>query len=263
MTGTASGNDVQQPGRARAIADRSQVDDDGDVLAAERGMPPHMLIDTEDPDTVEPAGDIEEELLAGGQDRGVDGVPRGTEACSDTTDRHPVDHEAFQCPQHRGPRQLRPWCSNCGEVFPPDAFAGWAPVAADSYVQDRRAPTEGDVDEPAHCGPAWYAFGSASLAPRVPVVGGGAAFQNRVIDGDGLSRHGQGVGVEETERVEIGRGEARLVHVEVFRMECVRTSIFRETSTSTQAATRPGRLHRPLHPQMRRATKRQILSSNQ
>src|SRR5699024_3402334 len=144
----ATRDDVQQPGRARAIAARSQGDDDGDVLAAERGLPPHMLIDTEDPDTVEPAGDIEEGLLAGGQDGGVDGVPRGTEACSDTTDRHPVDHEAFQCPQHRGPRQLRPWCSNCGEVFPPDAFAGWAPVAADSYVQDRRAPTEGDVDEP-------------------------------------------------------------------------------------------------------------------
>src|SRR5699024_1424295 len=64
------------------------------------GMPPDMLLDSEDADTVEPAGVIDQQLLAGGEDRGVDGVPRRAEACSDAADGHPVDDEAFQRPQH-------------------------------------------------------------------------------------------------------------------------------------------------------------------
>lgn len=97
-------NDVQQARGACLIADRGEIDDDCDELAAERRMPPHMLIDPENPHAVEPAGNIDQELLAGGEDHGVDGVPRRAEACSDTTDGHPVDDEAFQRPQRRRSR---------------------------------------------------------------------------------------------------------------------------------------------------------------
>lgn len=61
------------------------------------------------------------------------------------------------------------------------------------------------------------------------------------------------VGVKEAERIKIRGREARLIHVEVFQMESVGTLIFRETSTSTQAATRTGPHHHALHPQLRRA----------
>jgi hypothetical protein len=45
---------VQQPGGAGAVADRGQVDDHGDVLVALAGVPPHVLIDADHRDAVEP-----------------------------------------------------------------------------------------------------------------------------------------------------------------------------------------------------------------
>lgn len=121
-------------------------------------------------------------------------------------------------------------------------------------MQDRGAPAEGDVDESAHRGPAGNAFRPAFPAPGVGIVGGGAAFEDCVIDVGSLSCDGEVEGVEEAERVEIRGREARLVHVEVFRMESVRTSIFREASTSTRATTRADSQTRAVHPQLRRAT---------
>ena len=44
---------VEQPGRARAVADRRQVDDHSDVLVAVPGVAPDVLVDAQDPDAVE------------------------------------------------------------------------------------------------------------------------------------------------------------------------------------------------------------------
>jgi hypothetical protein len=45
---------VQQPGRAGAGADPGEVDDHGDVLVATAGVSPHVLIDADRGDAVEP-----------------------------------------------------------------------------------------------------------------------------------------------------------------------------------------------------------------
>lgn len=103
------------------VTDRGQIDDDGDALAAKRRVPPDVLVDTEHSHTVEPCWVSEQQLLAGGQDGGVDGVPCRAEVRGDAADGHPVDHEAFQRPQHGRPRKLRTWSSDRGEVFSPDA----------------------------------------------------------------------------------------------------------------------------------------------
>ena len=253
--------DEKTPGGAGLVADRGEIDDDSDVLAAKRCMPPHMLVHSQDADAIEPVGVIDQQLLAGGEDRGVDGVPRCAEARGDAADGHPVDDEAFQCPQHRRSRQLRPRRGDLGEVFTPDARAVRAAVAAHAHVhvQDRRPPTKRDVDEPTHHGPAWDAFRPTLATPAARIVGAGAAFEDRVIDVDRLPGHGQAVGVQEAERVKIRGREARLVHVEVFRTESVGTSIIRETSTSTPATTQTGPHHQALHPQLRRAALRWVM----
>lgn len=89
-------------------------------------------------------------------------------------------------------------------------------------MQDRGALAERDVDNLAHRGSVGEAFGPALPALGVRELGGGAAFQDCVIGIDCLPGEGQ---VEGAVRVEIGVREARLGHVEVFRMVCVRTSI--------------------------------------
>nr|BFF06738.1 hypothetical protein GCM10023233_17070 [Brevibacterium otitidis] len=53
-----------------------------------------------------------------------------------------------------------------------------------------------------------------------------AAFENRAVGVDRLSSRGQAEPVELTERIEIGRSEGSVGHVEVFQMVSVRTSIF-------------------------------------
>jgi len=61
---------------ACAGTDRGQVDDHGDVLVAVTGVAPHVLIDTEHLHAVEPAGILDQDPLALGQDGVVGGVPR-------------------------------------------------------------------------------------------------------------------------------------------------------------------------------------------
>lgn len=69
-------------------------------------------------------------------------------------------------------------------------------------MQDRGAPAERDVDEPADRGSARNAFRTALVAPGVLELGTGAAFEDRVIDVDSLPCDSQVEGIEEAERVE-------------------------------------------------------------
>lgn len=65
-----------------------------------------------------------------------------------------------------------------------------------------------------------------ATAPTAPVISSvGPAFQNRLVPGDVLAGAGQIEGVESAECREVRGRESRLGHVEVFRMDCVRTSI--------------------------------------
>ena len=101
--------------------------------------------------------------------------------------------------------------------------------------------------------PRGEAFGPALPAPGVRELGGGAAFQDCVIGIDRLPGDGQVEGVEEAERVEIGAREARLGHVEVFPVECVRTSIIGRPRGLSVERQDPAFSTWGLHPQLRRA----------
>jgi len=57
---------VQQPGRPSTGPDRGEVDDDGDVLVAAAGVPPHVLIDPDHGDGLEPGGVVDEHAASFG-----------------------------------------------------------------------------------------------------------------------------------------------------------------------------------------------------
>src|SRR5699024_3200256 len=65
-----------------------------------------------------------------------------------------------------------------------------------------------------------------AAAPSAPVISSvWLAFQDGLLPGDVLAGAGQIEGVESAECREVRGRESRLGHVEVFRMDCVRTSI--------------------------------------
>jgi hypothetical protein len=70
----------KQPCRAGAVADRGEVDDHGDVLVAAAGVAPHVLIDADHRDAVEPCRVLDQHPAALGEDRVVGGVPRHPKA---------------------------------------------------------------------------------------------------------------------------------------------------------------------------------------
>ena len=56
------------PVPCRAVTDGGEVDDDGDVLVAVPGVLPHVLIDSQDGDTVEACRIVDEPSVSLGQD---------------------------------------------------------------------------------------------------------------------------------------------------------------------------------------------------
>jgi hypothetical protein len=75
---------VQQPCRSRSVPDRGEVDDHGDVLLPAAGVPPDVLIHTDDPHPVEPARVLDQQTPAFVQNRAVGRVPGDAKACSDS-----------------------------------------------------------------------------------------------------------------------------------------------------------------------------------
>jgi hypothetical protein len=71
---------VQQPGRARAVTDRCQIDDDGDVLVPAAGVAPNMLINTNDLHPIEAVRVIDQHTPTLGQNGVVRGIPRHAQA---------------------------------------------------------------------------------------------------------------------------------------------------------------------------------------
>lgn len=79
--------------RACLVAHRGEVDDAGDVLVAEPGVSPHVLIDSQDSDTVEACRVGDDLTVPFGQDLVVGGVPRHGQARGDTRDGQVVHDE--------------------------------------------------------------------------------------------------------------------------------------------------------------------------
>ncbi|SMX62627.1 hypothetical protein BLIN101_00038 [Brevibacterium linens] len=182
-----------------------------------------MLVDTNDADRVETSRVVDQQPLTFSEDSGVRGVPgHGELACNDG---HGVviDDEGTQRPVEAGSRDLRSWwCRGCG-VLAPDAATLDAFVTAEAKMKRSWSVAERFVGQLADDG---VANDPVATAPSAPVISSvGLAFQDGLVPGDVLADTGQIEGVESAECREVRGEESRLGHVEVFRMDCVRTSI--------------------------------------
>ena len=214
---------VQQPGGAGAVTDRGQVDDDGDVLAAPAGVGPHVLVHADDADAIETSGVVDQQLLAGGQDRIVGGVPGNIETGGDPGDGQAIDDHALERPQRGVPGEDSAGLG-CGRgVLTPHTAAVRASVPANSDLQHRGTPAQRDVGETPDNRASGDALLAALMAPVVRLAH--ATLQHRSMRLDQLPRHGQAQPVELAESIEIGRGKGSVEHVEVFQMASVGPSI--------------------------------------
>jgi len=214
---------IQQPRRAGAAADRRQVNDHGDVLAATAGVPPHVLIDTDDLHPVEPAGVADQDPLALGQDRDVGGVPRNCQSLGNAGDAQVLADDPFQGPPQPAARQLRPRLGCPAGVLPPHMPAAGAPVADDRDQQDRRPPPQRLMCQAADHGIAGHALAAATAAPLVGLDD--PAGEYRPIGLQTLAHDTQPQLVKAAELGQVRAREGTVVHVEVFRMGSVRTPI--------------------------------------
>ena len=189
-------------------------------------MTPDVLVDTDRGHPVEPTRVVDESPLAFGDDHGVRRVPRHTEASGRTRDGEVVDHDRLQRPGESTTGDLRPWRRRLRHVLPPRPPTVITPVAADPDQQRRRPVPERLVRQPADHRVAHDAFSTALPTPRVLLDD--ATLDDRTLRPDPLPDGFKTELVETAERSQIGRGESRLGHVEVFQMGSVGTSILED-----------------------------------
>ena len=72
----AARDHVQEPGGATAVADGRQVQDDGDIFVAVRGVAPYVFIHADDSHAFKPGRVVDQWALSFGQDSGVSGSSR-------------------------------------------------------------------------------------------------------------------------------------------------------------------------------------------
>ena len=237
---------VQQPRGPRLLVDWGEVDDHGDVLIAVAGVAPDVLIDTEHPNPVEPAGVIDEHSAPLGEDRIIGRVPGHPETCGDARDGQMVDHDPFQSPPHPATGQLRPLGRRSGEVLTPGTPAPRAPVATDAHQQRRRAMPERLMRQTPRIRPSRQRLAAAAPAPRIRLSD--PALDHRPIRVQTLADGHEAELVEAAEDREIRTRKGSVRHVEVFRqMASVRTSII--------GGPRPSSGHRRAQPATRSSTK--------
>src|SRR5699024_226683 len=105
-----SGHHVEQTCWACCLADRGEVDDDGDVLVATPSVPPYVLGDTDDADPVETRRVIDQQPVTLSEHCGARGVPGHGEFARDHAHGVVVDAGGTQRPADAGSRDLR----SCG-----------------------------------------------------------------------------------------------------------------------------------------------------
>jgi len=225
-------SNVEQPGGSGAVADRGQVDDHGDVLLAAAGVPPHVLVDSDDGDAVEAGLVVDQHPPTFGQDSGVGGVPRDREGLGHPRHCQVLNHDPDQGPAHRRARQLRPRIRSRRGVLPPHPPAALAAVAAHPDQQRRRPPPERFVRQPPRHRPTRRALGPALSAERVVIARDHAALEHRPVRLQMLPDHDETELVQAAERRQVRCAEGSVVHVEVFRMGRVRTPILGDLDPS-------------------------------
>jgi hypothetical protein len=182
-----------------------------------------MLIHPDRLDAVEPAGVVDQDPLALGQDRVIGGVPRNAEPLSDPRHGQVATHDPFQRPPQPPTRQLRPRLRRPGGVLTPHMPTPATPVPAHRDLQHRRAPPQRLVRQPTHHGVAEHPLATATAAP--PVRLGDPASKHRTPRLEPLPDHLQTQLIDPAERRQVRAGEGSVGHVEVFRMVSVRTPI--------------------------------------
>ena len=218
---------VQQPSRPGAVADAGEVDDHGDVLVAAAGVSPHVLIDPDDLHSVEPAGVLDQDTAAFGQDRVVRGVPRHPQPLGDAGHGEVLDHDGFQRPPQTTTRQLRPRLGRAAGVLAPHVPTTTASVAAHRHHQYRGTPAHRLVRQPPDHAVANGSFAATSPAPAISLVSvDDPAGKHRPIRCQTLAGDFEAELVKACERGQVRAGEGSVRHVEVFQMRCVGTYIF-------------------------------------
>ena len=211
---------------AGAISHWGEVDDHGDVPVAATGVPPHVLIDPDDLHPLEAVLLVDQHPLALGQNGVVGGVPGHREPLGDPSHGQVLDHDPFQRPPQSAPRQLGPGLGRGGGVLAPHIPAAAAAVTAQDYLQCRGPPAQWFVGKPSDHGVTWSPFAAAAPAPLVGLDH--LAGQYGTIRLESLPGDDEAEFVEAAEGSQVGAGErisapvdGSVVHVEVFRAECV------------------------------------------
>ena len=203
-----------------------EVDDHGDVPVAATGVPPHVLIDPDDLHPLEAVLLVDQHPLALGQNGVVGGVPGHPEPLGDPSHGQVLDHDPFQRPPQSAPRQLGPGLGRGGGVLAPHIPAAAAAVTAHDDLQRRGPPAQWFVGKPSDHGVTWSPFAAAAPAPLVGLDH--LAGQYGTIRLESLPGDNEAEFVEAAEGSQVGAGErisapadGSVVHVEVFRAECV------------------------------------------
>jgi len=211
---------------AGAISHWGEVDDHGDVPVAATGVPPHVLIDPDDLHPLEAVLLVDQHPLALGQNGVVGGVPGHREPLGDPSHGQVLDHDPFQRPPQSAPRQRGPGLGRGGGVLAPHIPAAAAAVTAHNDLQRRGPPAQWFVGKPSDHGVTWSPFAAAAPAPLVGLDH--LAGQYGTIRLESLPGDNEAEFVEAAEGSQVGAGErisapvdGSVVHVEVFRAECV------------------------------------------
>ncbi len=204
---------VQQPGRAGTFADRGEVDDHGDVLVGLPGVAPHVLVDPDRSDAVEPVDVVDQNASAFGEDRVIGGVPRDPEPFGDAGDGEVLTHDPFQRLSQTATRQLRPRFGGLAGVLAPHVAAAGAPVAADDDHQRRGAPAQRLVCQPPGHGVTGRALAAAAATPLVRLDD--TARKQCPLWLEALADDLKPKPVEAAERGEVRAGEGSVRHVEI------------------------------------------------
>jgi hypothetical protein len=208
-------------------------------------MSPAVLVHANDPDTVEPAGVVDQHPRALGEDGIVGGVPGDAEPGGYPGHRQVLHDDPFQRPPQPSAGQLRPRFGGLRGVLTPHVAATGAAVAADRDQQGGGPPPERFVCQRAGHGVADNAFAAAPVAPSVRVCH--SARQHRTVGLEALPGDFESELVQSAEQGQISAGEARgrdsVNHVEVFQDGQCENFHPRKTSTPIPGPTRPPSPH--------------------
>ena len=196
-----TGHHIEKACRSRSLADRGEIDDDGDVFVPASGVSPHVLIDADHRHTVESIRIVDQQPVSFGQDRGIRGMPGHRDLVSDHGHGVVINNECTQCPIESGSRDLGPgWCRSRG-VLAPHVAAFDALVATQTNMQCRGPVPEGFVGQSTQNSVADFAV---AATPAAPIIGRiRSAFQHRFVGGDVLADAGQVKSVEAGECREV------------------------------------------------------------